>query len=70
MSQTQEINAEGAAEREVGRWVYRRISRLMDAKPGTAEGAELDWLAAVVAHIEEYGEENCGDDALAPFPVG
>lgn len=58
----------GAAEREVGRWVYRRIEALMDAKPGTAEGAELSYLAGAVEHVEEYGEEHCGGHQLAESP--
>jgi hypothetical protein len=45
----------GCAEREVGRWVYRRIEAVISAKPGTAEGRELAYLAAVAADVEEYG---------------
>lgn len=57
----------GAAEAEVGRYVYRRIEALMDAKPGTPEAAELDYLAKVAESVEEYGEEACQGHALAPF---
>lgn len=59
-----ETNTEGPAEAEIGRWVYRRISRLMDAMPGSKEGKELAYLAAVAASIEEYGEAACGDTDL------
>jgi hypothetical protein len=61
-------NAEGAAEREVGRYVYRRISALMDAKPDTPEAAELIYLATIAEGVEEYGEDACADHSLAPFP--
>jgi len=60
-------NLIGAAELEVGRYIYRRIEALMDAKPGTAEGAEFVYLAAIAESVEEYGEENCGGESLAPF---
>lgn len=62
-------NAVGAAEAEVGRYIYRRIERLMDAKPGTPEGAELDFLANIAVHVEEYGEEACADNAIGVFPA-
>jgi hypothetical protein len=58
----------GAAEAEVGRWVYRRIEVLMDAKPGTAEAAELTYLAKVAEAVEEWGEDACGGDRLGDFP--
>lgn len=48
-----EANQVGAAEAEVGRYVYRRIERLMDAKPGTVEGAELCYLAEIAEGVEE-----------------
>jgi len=59
-------NAIGAAEAEVGRYIYRRIERLMDAKPGSPESAELDFLANITVHVEEYGEDACADHALSP----
>jgi len=62
-----EENAVGAAEREVGRYIYRRIEALMDAKAGTPEGAELDYLSCVAASVEEYGEEACADHSMG-FP--
>lgn len=58
-------NLIGAAEREVGRWVYRRIERLMnEAEEGSPEAAELAALADITASIEEYGEEACADEVL------
>lgn len=33
--------------------VLKRIEALMDAKPGTKEGAELDFLATVAQSYEE-----------------
>lgn len=59
----------GAAERDVGRWVYERISKLMDTKEGAPEEAELRWLAACVETIEEYGSIHCAGEELAPFPT-
>lgn len=56
----------GAAEREVGRRLYRRIEDLIDAKPGTPEGDELAWLVNIVESVEEYGEEACASEALWP----
>lgn len=63
-----EANQVGAAEAEVGRYVYRRIERLMDAKPGTVEGAELCYLAEIAEGIEEYGEQACDGHPLGRFP--
>lgn len=57
----------GAAEREVGRYVYRRIEALMDAKPGTPEAAELAYLARIAESVEEYGEDACADHQLATY---
>jgi len=44
------------AERAVGAWIYERIIKLMDdgAKQGAPEGRELDYLAQIVADVEEY----------------
>lgn len=50
-----DADATGAAEQQVGRAVYERLEALMDAKPGTPEGAELVYLADLVSSIEEYG---------------
>lgn len=63
-------NETGAAEAEVGRWVYRRIEALMDAKAGTPEAAELTYLARVAESVEEYGEEACAGHPLADFSGG
>ena len=60
-------DAVGAAEAEVGRYVYRRIEALMDAAPGTADGAELTYLSAIAESVEEYGEEHCQGHPVAPF---
>jgi hypothetical protein len=63
-------DAEGVAERQVGRYVYRRISKLMDAEPGTPEGEELLFLADIASQVEDYGEEACGDHDLGvPAPA-
>lgn len=59
----------GEAEREVGRWVYRRIEALMDTKPGTAEAAELQFLSRIAESIEEYGEEACAGHRLSDLPT-
>lgn len=61
-------NQVGAAEAEVGRYVYRRIERLMDAKPGTVDGAELCYLAEIAEGVEEYGEQACDGHPLGRFP--
>lgn len=61
-------NATGAAEAEVGRYVYRRIEALMDAAAFTPEGDELQYLATIAESVEEYGEEACGASALSDFP--
>lgn len=60
----------GAAEREVGRYVYMLIEARMDAKAGTAEGRELAYLAAIVSDVEEYGahELMTADDLKDPSP--
>lgn len=47
--------AAGCAESEVGRAVYERIEKLIDAKPGTPEGDELSFLAFLVESVEEVG---------------
>jgi hypothetical protein len=60
-------NAIGAAEREVGQFVYRRIEALMDAKAGTPEGAELTYLAEIVSDVEEYGATGSEPQQRAPF---
>ena len=57
-------DAVGAAEREVGRYIYRRIEALMGGN-----SAELNWLSTVVSSVEEYGEEACGANELAAFPT-
>jgi hypothetical protein len=55
----------GAAEAQVGRYVYRRIDVLMDtAVPDSPEAAELDYLSTIAANVEEYGEEACGGFGL------
>lgn len=58
-----------SAERNVGRWVYNRASKLMDAKAGSSDAVELAWLAEVIENIEEYGAIHCDGHELAPFPT-
>lgn len=62
-------NLVGAAEAELGRYIYRRIEALMDAKPETPGAAELVYLAKIAESVEEYGEEACAGSTLAPFNV-
>lgn len=62
------LNHIGAAEAELGRYIYRRIEALMDATPGTPDSSELAYLAAIAAQVEEYGEEACDGNSLASFP--
>lgn len=57
---------ESCAEREVGRYVYERVSSLMDAKAGTRDGEELTYLAQLVTDVEEYGAK--GSDGQLPWP--
>lgn len=65
----------GAAERDVGRYIYRRIEVLMDCVPDTESGArslegrELDYLAAIVSAVEEYGCVACDGEDLSTFVV-
>lgn len=56
------------AEAHTGRWVYARIEKLMDAKSGTSEAQELNFLTAIVSQIEEYGPEACADHSLGAAP--
>ena len=52
----------------VGRWVYRRIDAIADAKAGTPNGDEALYLSALVVAVEEYdatGENGVG----TPAPV-
>jgi hypothetical protein len=58
-------NLVGAAEAELGRYIYRRIEALMVAEAGTPEATELSYLAKVAEVVEEWGEDACGADALA-----
>jgi hypothetical protein len=60
----------GAAEREVGRAVYERIEKLMDAnpKPHTSEWAELTYLAELAETVEEYGSYD-GPTCLLALPA-
>ncbi len=60
-------NAIGAAEREAGQFIYRRIEMLLDAKAGTPEGAELTYLAEIVSDVEEYGATGAEAQQRAPF---
>jgi hypothetical protein len=69
MSNSENENLVGAAEAELGRYIYRRIEALMDAKPGTPEADELGYLAHIAGSVEEYGEEHCGGSELAKFPA-
>ncbi len=60
-------DAVGAAERDVGRYIYQRIETLMDAKHVTSIGNELDYLATIAAAVEEYGSEHCAGEDLSVF---
>jgi hypothetical protein len=60
-------NLVGAAEAQVGQFIYRRIETLMDAKAGTHGGAELTYLAAIVGDVEEYGATGAEDYQREPF---
>jgi len=68
MNEEPAVDSVGAAEAEVGRYVYRLIEARMDAAAGTAEGAELEYLAALVSDVEEYGAHDLGDDELCATP--
>jgi hypothetical protein len=39
----------------VGRYVYARLEAIFDAKADTPQGRELQYLAAIIADVEEYG---------------
>lgn len=58
-------DAAGAAARQVGEFIYERISKLIDAKPGTPEEAELQYLAIIVSYVEEYDAR--GDQDREPM---
>lgn len=60
-------NTTGAAEREVGQFVYRRIEALMDATAGTPEADELSYLAEIVSDVEEYGATGAEAHQRGPF---
>lgn len=60
-------DAVGAAERDVGRYIYRRIETLMDAKHVTGIANELTYLATIAEAVEEYGSEACGGEDLSVF---
>ena len=60
-------NAIGAAESDVGRFVYRRIEKLMDAKPGSPAAHELRYLAHIVNDVEEYGATGAEDRDWEPL---
>jgi len=57
--------AEGCAEREVGRYIYKIISARMNATPASPESAELDYLATIVADVEEYGADELSEQDIA-----
>ena len=59
---------EWPAEPQVGRAVYERIEKLIDAKPGTPEGDELSFLAFLVESVEEVGGYD-GPSASTPAPT-
>jgi hypothetical protein len=61
-------NEVGAAEAEVGRYVYRLVEARMDATPGTPEFTELDYLSALVSDVEEYGADALSVDELRASP--
>ncbi len=60
-------DAVGAAERDVGRYIYQRIETLMDAKHVTGIANELTYLATIAEAVEEYGSEACGGEDLSVF---
>lgn len=60
-------NSIGAAELAVGQFIYRRIEKLMDAKAGTPEAAELSYLAAIASDVEEYGATGDAEEQRVPF---
>jgi len=57
----------GTAEREVGRYIYMRIEALMGAEFETPEGRELNYLAQIVADVEEYGVDLMEPNDLQPM---
>lgn len=61
----EDADAIGAAERDVGRYVYRRIETLMDARAATPEASELVYLATIAETVEEYGADSCDGHPLA-----
>jgi len=63
-----EQDAVGAAEREVGRYVYMRVEALMSSDEGTAGSRELDYLAQIVSDVEEYGADLMEPGDLQPMP--
>ena len=60
-------DAVGAAERDVGRYIYQRIETLMDAKHVIGIADELTYLATIAEAVEEYGAEACGGEDLSVF---
>ncbi len=64
-----QLDPVGAAEREVGRFIYKLIEARMDARAGTAEGRELVYLARIVSDVEEYGADELAVDAIAAEPA-
>lgn len=67
-----EPNTIGAAELQVGQFVYNRLSMLMDAKPGEPELLELQYLTDLISDVEEYMAEILAQQArragLKPNP--
>jgi hypothetical protein len=59
-------DAVGAAEREVGRYVYKRVSALMNTDPGSAAERELAYLAEIVSDVEEYGADTMDPADIKP----
>lgn len=59
--------AYGTAELAVGQFVYRRIEKLMDAKPGTPAANELRYLTHIVNDVEEYGAQGDEDREWEPL---
>lgn len=62
-------NLIGAAELEVGQFIYRRIEKLIGAKPDTPERRELTYLDRIVSDVEEYGATGEEADPSPEFSV-
>lgn len=66
--QSVEGDTVGAAEREVGRYVYMRVEAFMAADANSPAGRELNYLAQLVSDVEEYGADLMTPGDLQPMP--